>query len=97
VRVAPTDFLGEAGTFLATTAVSTDIVDIIAGEMALGVDRAVEFWMSQIERALTDPHLTSLGRLSAVRGIVDDYKDVTGKVLLQGRVVAARDLLEKVC
>ena len=97
VRVAPTDFLGEAGTFLATTAVSTDIVDIIAGEMALGVDRAVEFWMSQIERALTDPHLTSLGRLSAVRGIVDDYKDVTGKVLLQGRAVAAKDLLEKVC
>ncbi len=82
---------------MATTAVSTDIVDVIANEMALGVDRAVECWMAQIEQALTDPHLTSLGRLNAVRGIVDDYKHVTGKVQLQGRVAAAKDLLEKVC
>jgi len=65
--------------------------------MALGVDRAVEYWMSQIEQALTDRQLTSLGRLNAVRGIVDDYKQVTGKVHLQGRVATAKDLLEKVC
>jgi hypothetical protein len=29
--------------------------------------------------------LTSLGRLNAVRGIVDDYKRLTGKAELQDR------------
>jgi hypothetical protein len=53
--------------------------------MAVGVDRAVECWMLQIEQALTDLHLTSLGRLNAVRGIVDDYKQLTGKAQLQNR------------
>jgi hypothetical protein len=70
---------------LATTAIPTDLVDVIANEMATGVDRAVECWMSQIEQALTDVQLTSLGRLNAVRGIVDDYKRLTGKAELQDR------------
>jgi hypothetical protein len=55
--------------------------------MAIGVDRAVEYWMSQVEQALTDVHLTSLGRLNAVRGIVDEYKQLTGKAQLQDRRV----------
>jgi hypothetical protein len=41
--------------------------------------------MSQVERALTDVHLTSLGRLQAVRQIVDKYKQLTGKAELKGR------------
>jgi hypothetical protein len=71
--------------FLASTAVPADIVDAIAGEMAVGVDRAVECWMSEIEQALTDMHLTSLGRLGAVREIVDEYKRLTGKAQLKSR------------
>jgi hypothetical protein len=51
--------------------------------------------MSQIEHALTDVHLTSLGRLNAVREILDEYKHLTGKVQLQGRGSSA--LPEKVC
>jgi hypothetical protein len=43
--------------------------------------------MSQIEEALTDVHLTSLGRLSAVREIVDEYKYSTGKTRLTGRSI----------
>jgi hypothetical protein len=73
------------GNLLATTAIATDVVDVIASEMALGVDRAVECWMLQIEQALTDVHLTSLGRLNAVREIVDAYKQLTGKAQLQDR------------
>ncbi|HSZ01200.1 MAG TPA: hypothetical protein VK788_17010 [Terriglobales bacterium] len=65
--------------------IPTKVVEVIASEMALGVDRAVECWMSQIEQALTDTHLTSLGRLNAVREILDEYKYLTGKVQLQGR------------
>jgi hypothetical protein len=53
--------------------------------MAVGVERAVECWMSQIEQALTDVHLTSLGRLNAVSEILDEYKHLTGKAQLKGR------------
>lgn len=70
---------------MASTAIPADIVDAIAGEMAVGVDRAVECWMSEIDQALTDMHLTSLGRLNAVREIVDEYKRLTGKVQLKSR------------
>ena len=80
---------------MATAVVPTNVVELIASEMAVGVDRAVECWMSQIEHALTDVHLTSLGRLNAVREILDEYKQLTGKVQLQGRGSSA--LLEKVC
>jgi hypothetical protein len=43
--------------------------------------------MSQIEEALTDVHLTSLGRLQAVRQIVTKYKELTGKAQLRRRAV----------
>ena len=58
---------------------------MIAEEMASGVDRAVECWMSQIEEALTDMRLTSLGRLQAVRQVVEKYKGLTGKAQLRAR------------
>lgn len=70
---------------MATTAIPTDLVNIIASEMSVGVDRAVECWMSEIEQALTDIHLTSLGRLNAVCEIVNEYKQLTGKVQLRDR------------
>ena len=70
---------------MATPAIPTDLVDIIASEMSVGVDRAVECWMSEIELALTDIHLTSLGRLNAVCEIVNEYKQLTGKAQLKDR------------
>lgn len=78
---------------MATAIIPTNLVEVIASEMAVGVDRAVECWMSQIEHALTDVHLTSLGRLNAVREILDEYKHLTGKVQLQDRGSSA--LLER--
>jgi hypothetical protein len=67
------------------TAVSRDVVDVLADEMAWGVERAVEYWMSQIEHALTDRQLTSLGRLYAVKDVVERYNSLTGKVGLEAR------------
>jgi hypothetical protein len=61
--------------------------------MAAGVEQAVECWMSAIEQALTDIHLTSLGRLNAVREILDQYKYLTGKAQLECR----RNLRKKIC
>jgi hypothetical protein len=70
---------------LSSLAIPTDIVDLIASEMTLGVERAVECWLSQIDHALNDTALTSLGRLNAVREIVQKYKQLTGKPALAGR------------
>jgi hypothetical protein len=72
---------------VATTAIPTDLVDVIAGEMAIGVERAVECWMSEIEQAVTDIHLTSLGRLNAVCEILNEYRQLTGKVQLKDRSI----------
>ena len=70
---------------MVSTAISSDVVDVIASEMALGVERAVECWMAQIDQALRDDRLTSLGRLNAVREIVEQYKRLTGKTYLEAR------------
>jgi hypothetical protein len=72
---------------LASTAIPVDLVDVIASEMAVGVERAVECWMSEIEQALTDMHLTSLGRLNAVCDILNEYKKLTGKAHLTDRSI----------
>ena len=77
----------KAGSYLATRAIPTDLVDVIAREMSVGVERAVECWMSEIEDALTDMHLTSLGRLNAVCEIVNEYKKLTGKTELKDRSI----------
>ena len=53
--------------------------------MALGVDAAVECWMAQIDRALQDTRLTTLGRMSAVQQVLTNYKRLTGKAQLQCR------------
>lgn len=74
-----------ASTALSKNVSSENIVDVIASEMACGVERAVDCWMAQIEQAVTDVHLTSLGRLNAVREIVRKYKSLTGKMQLTGR------------
>ena len=55
--------------------------------MSVGVERAVECWMSEIEQAITDMHLTSLGRLNAVCEILAEYKHLTGKTQLQDRSI----------
>jgi len=64
---------------VATATVNRELIEVIAEEMAHGVETAVECWMTQIELALTDVQLTTQGRLNAVREIVDSYKHLTGK------------------
>lgn len=65
---------------MATTAVKQDLIRVIAEEMAFGVETAVDCWMTQIDSALSDTRLTTLGRLNAVHEIVQNYKLLTGKV-----------------
>ncbi len=60
-------------------------VEVIAAELACGVDRAVESWLAEIEAALTDRHLTTLGRMYAVQAIIARYKQTAGKDHLERR------------
>ena len=71
---------------MSTVSANVDLVSLLAAEMACGVERAVECWLAQVERALTDSQLTTLGRLNAVREILDRYKSLTGKTQLEGRL-----------
>jgi hypothetical protein len=74
---------------MATAAVNHDVVLAIAEEMARGVQTAVNCWMTEIDLALSDNRLTTLGRLNAVREIVENYKHLTGQVRLDCRTLPA--------
>jgi hypothetical protein len=71
---------------MATAAItSRDFVDTIAAELAIGIDVAVESWMAAMEKALTDPELTTLGRMNAAKEVLENYKNLTGKKGLRSR------------
>ncbi len=74
---------------MATTALNHDLVLAVAEEMAHGVQTAVDSWMTEIELALTDTQLTTLGRLNAVKEIVENYKNLTGQAHLSCRMLPA--------
>ena len=70
---------------MASTAISKDVITVIAQEMSCAVDRSVEYWMAQLDEALRDTRLTILGRLNAVSAILARYKQLTGKSQLRSR------------
>ncbi len=74
---------------LATAALNREVILAIAEEVANGVQTAVDCWITEIDMALTDARLTTLGRLNAVREIVENYKYLTGQVRLDGRTLPA--------
>ena len=74
---------------MATAAINRDVILAIAEEMAYGVQTAVDCWMNEIDLALTDTRLTTLGRLNAVREIVENYKHLTGQIRLDCRTLPA--------
>ena len=60
---------------MATIATDRALIEAIAAEMSDGIDSAVNFWMTQIEAALLNPRLTTLGRIHAVQEIVKRYQN----------------------
>jgi len=73
--------------------VPLEFVSVVAGEIANGVDTAVESWMAQIDGALQDNSLTTLGRMHAVQEILARYKKLTGKRELSCRSVSSLEPL----
>jgi hypothetical protein len=71
---------------MATAAITReDMLKTMVEELASGVDRAVECWMSQIDQIACDSQLTILSRINAIREVVDRYKSLTGKEHLASR------------
>ena len=69
---------------------SRDFVGAIAVEVASKIDVAVESWMAEMEQALNDAALTTVGRINAAKEVLAQYKSLTGKQQLQShRVLAA--------
>ena len=79
--------------------VPVEFVSTIAAEIAASVEAAVEFWLADVEAALLDERLTTLGRMNAVHKVLEHYKTLTGKAELRSRaghsvvVVASREVL----
>jgi hypothetical protein len=61
---------------LATTSVDRDFIDVIAGEITLGVNAAVNGWISEFESILEDSSLTTLGKLQAIHEVVARYRSL---------------------
>jgi hypothetical protein len=62
-----------------------ELVRFVADEMSRGVEIAVDRWMADVEGALDDHRLTTLGRMYAIRNVVERYKLLTGKTDLRVR------------
>jgi hypothetical protein len=77
---------------MATAAVNRDFIEAVAGELALGIESAVEHWLSKIESVFENPRLTTLGRLQTIQDIVADYKRLAGKVRLDNTQLASQSL-----
>ncbi len=66
------------GIALAAVASNRALIEAVAAEMSTGIEGALRFWMSQIEEALRDPGLTTLGRMHAVQEILNCYHRAYG-------------------
>ena len=57
-----------------STSAQHQLVDAVAAELTAGIDRAVSFWINQIDDVLQDTQLTTLGRLQAVKELIGTYR-----------------------
>lgn len=58
---------------MASVAPDRELIEAVVGEMHEGIERAVDYWMAQIRSVLLDPYLTTLGRMDAIKEIVNQY------------------------
>jgi hypothetical protein len=58
---------------------NNEFVNLIAGEISSGIDRALGFWLGRIELELIDGSFTIAQRLAAIEAIVHEYKQCSGQ------------------
>ena len=64
---------------MASIATRADFVSLVAEEISLGIDHAMDYWLGRIEMELMDTKLTTIERIRAIELILREYKEVTGK------------------
>jgi len=67
---------------MASTATRADFVSLVAEEISLGIDHALDYWLGRIEMEVVDAKLTTIERLHAIELILREYKEATGKIQL---------------
>jgi hypothetical protein len=58
--------------------VPRDFVELIASQMAEGIESALQHWLSRVDDALHDYSLTTLGRMHAVEDILNESRQTLG-------------------
>jgi hypothetical protein len=64
---------------MAISATENALIEALAEEVSAGIRCGVDFWVSQIEAAFHNKHLTTLGRLQRIRDIVKEYRRSEGE------------------
>ena len=77
--IPPPSLFRKRVSYLANVDTKNDFVNLVAAEMAAGIECAVESWLGRIDRVLNDNRLTTLGRLHAVQEVLRNYKNIAGK------------------
>ena len=76
---------------MATATIPTEFVNIVATEMSAGVERAVEYWLAQIDQIVMNDSIDSITpslKLAAIQGVLENYKRLTGKNPLKFACIA---------
>ncbi len=63
-----------------STTTTSDLVGLIAAEIAGGIDQAIEYCLGRIESELMNRSLTPHEQIRAIGNILREYKEVTGKL-----------------
>ena len=68
---------------MATASTQSDLVSMIAHEVVSGIDEAVGYWLGRIEQEIAGRGLSAEQQLRAVKLVIREYKQVTGKMPFQ--------------
>jgi len=68
---------------LATASTQSDLVSMIAHEVVSGIDEAVGYWLGRIEQEITGRGVSAEQQLRAVKLVIREYKQATGKMPFQ--------------
>ncbi len=64
---------------MASTATRADFVSLIAEEITVGINHALDYWLGRIELEMVDRKLTAAEKFQAIESILREYKEATGK------------------
>jgi len=67
---------------MATAATRADFVSLVAEEISVGINHALDYWLGRIEIELVDRKLTTAEKFRAIESILREYKEATGKAQL---------------